>query len=878
MKFFILLFISYLTSSLLAQKPLNIKYDALIYSHDSSTAIVTKGKSSGLFDFSQNEFKVGPNKNIFFNFPQTNLYAEIPVTGGPIWIHWFNYGSHTAVRGNDSSCYIGFGQPGKSNNQVDLNGIRHHLSDIEATDALNAVELNWSQVKIERIHESVFLITCYDGGTRSLDFEDKNRYTYQPGFNRSGVFDIRQKKWLIEPTYKACYQAGNMIFCLRESPVENQHSVEQTNFWPTFNYSYDVYQKGADEMYYLTKDEITETDPQLVQEVMGEGITNPFTTDGIHFVYTNQSKFGLVKIQLFDDAQTPRFVFQPLLSPAYDFIVYSDVYQKALVVDNVISKKITLFHVSSETGSLKLIPIQSGKNALSYFDFDVNSSADKFIQTPDSVFMFFNDSLHLTIASKSDFHGDIAYAHLGIEFQEDSVLIVHHYQPDIPVLTPYQCLLTGEDSVIIDENGMYSSVYPPAKRGFERSGVYSLKTLEWILQPEFVTIAGGKKGYLATFGYAIDNDLSKNFIGVGKWSKDGNEQWTHLAESDFENHPEIYQYAYSGFEADTTFKAAFGFEHHHAIQSEKQAFYMMRNGVLGLYSPGQYFENNWTNASHDFIHYNPTLNFLFYIDQDSIHFSNPSLQGAVSISNGKIIFEQEHTFGDPLSDFRLTLIEKTDTTYVGEFIASYQTKTYASIEIMNGYLIVNDQISQIELIQNKPYLDQGEMIEERHVFQPEISSVWYNYLGNWRKISPYYASIQGTKNKLFIAKSGFYDYALDPYTDQPLEHKVGSRYFLLDSNLRALNYMDFFDFADIQDLGFGLKIKFDDGDKYFFMTYDLKGITNAEWDHFEFENGKLKAILFTEYERDPESGELILNAYGVPTETVSETIRYFSLN
>ena len=102
--------------------------------------------------------------------------------------------------------------------------------------------------------------------------------------------------------------------------------------------------------------------------------------------------------------------------------------------------------------------------------------------------------------------------------------------------------------------------------------------------------------------------------------------------------------------------------------------------------------------------------------------------------------------------------------------------------------------------------------------------------------------------------------------------EIEKHYFLLNSDLKAISYLDYFDFSDVVDLGFGYKIKLHADGKYFFMTYDLEALTNAEWDHFEKENGKLKAMIYTVYDKDY-WGKIKIDSFGMPVEKVSSTTK-----
>jgi hypothetical protein len=102
-----------------------------------------------------------------------------------------------------------------------------------------------------------------------------------------------------------------------------------------------------------------------------------------------------------------------------------------------------------------------------------------------------------------------------------------------------------------------------------------------------------------------------------------------------------------------------------------------------------------------------------------------------------------------------------------------------------------------------------------------------------------------------------------------------SRYFLLDSNFKAVPFMDYYDFALIEDLGFGLKISFDNNG-CFFMTYDHVAVTNAEWDDFRLFNGKLEAILYEKPLLD-ENGNQVYDTNGVPQKVSESVTKFFKM-
>ncbi|MBK6951511.1 MAG: hypothetical protein IPH24_05550 [Crocinitomicaceae bacterium] len=874
MKFFLFVVFFGLSLSILAQTPKGLKYDQLIYSHDSLTALVIKGKTSGIYNFQKNEFSVEPSKNIFFNFPQTNAYAEFSAKDRTISMHWISSTDYFFVKGSDSSCYIGFSEE-TSGSLVNLNGrVFDKLNGDFAAESQDQEKLE-TLVKIERLDMSYFLITNFQAGYINTSID-----TYIPGFNLSGIYDFNHKKYVIEPIYKHCYTVNQFVFCLKETQI--YEDVIQAGL-PEFNYTYDIYALRKDTaLYDFYYEDVTELDQSKMEEVLAVGFSITYSEDGKHCIYPFEGKYGFAKFQLFDDAEKkiPHFVFQNILPPIYDFIAFSNEFQKVITLKDYGSQKLELHHIFYGDHEDSLQYLYSSRTSLGYFDRDPALLEDNFLVSTDSISSIELDSSGFFRLKGSDQAKPLSFPNFGITILDDSLLIIHNYRDEILADFPF-VTSNGDDSVAYHWDGSPYFVYPIEADYFGHSGVFDLKAGDWRISPGVVTISGGKSGFIYRHPVRIDNDLTKVFFSyaISQGHESGN--WRFIDKTTFENDPMLYRYAYNGLIADTVFEAPNGFFHHKEYENENsKTYYMSGNKQMGIYSPGNDFLNQVTDETFEFLHYNQTLEVYFYLAGDSIYFSSPFCNAAVSKKSGKIIFEQPDIYGDPVYMYQLTLIEGKNTIIKGESLNEYETRTTCSIEIIGDALIVNDHSDYVEKRRLEEFIGEAEMITDKIIFESENSSVWKkNTHGTWLKISPYYAGIEKIPNDLFIANSGYYMYEIDSYNgpSDPKGKTIDARYFILDSNLRVKSYMDYFDFAYIEDLGFGLKVQLNDGDKFFFMTYDLVAVTDAEWDRFELENGKLKAIIDTQYEEDPETGEPIYNEYGTPNEIVSSTTKYFKL-
>lgn len=863
-----------LSLSILAQTSKGLKYDTLIYSHDSLTAIVIKGKTSGIFNFQKNEFSVSPSKNTFFNFPQTNAYAEFSAKEGNISIHWISFSNKLSVKGSDSSCYIGF-VADNSQNLVNLNGKLFNRTTGDFIDGFQDELKLETQVKIEKLNNGHFLITNYQTGYVDTSFD-----RYVPGFNLSGLYDLNHSKFLIEPIYKQCYVLNRFIFCLKETEV---NTYRKEDGLPAFNYSYDIYFLRQDTaLYDLYYEDVVQLDELKMTEVLAVGHSMAYSEDGKHCIYPFENKYGFARFQLFEDieANTPQFVFQSILPPVYDFIAFSGDHQKLITLRNYGSQELEIYHVfcGDEIDSLQYLIRSNGK--LDYFDPDPTSLDDNYLISSDTLQFKLADATGSVLLEQTDETPPQLFPNFGVTLLEDSLIVIHNYRDEILADFPF-ITIDDEDSVGYYWDGSSYLVYPVLSDYFGHSGVFDLKQGDWRISPGVVTIAGGKCGFIYRHPVRVDNDMTKVFFNYGISQGSESENSRFMEEKTFKEYPMLYRYGYNGLIADTVFEAPNGFFHHHEYDNESsKTYYMSGNKQMGIYSPGDDFQNLVMEETFEFVHYNPSLEVYFYLAGDSIHFSSPFVNKAVSKKSGKMIFEQPNYYGDPMGIFQLISIEDGDTTFLGESLIDYNTITSCSIEIKDAILIINDQTNLVEIYRTEVFLDEDELITDYIGFESENSSVWKkDEAGNWIKISPYYAGIQSIPNMKYIAHSGYYNYEVHSYIGpgNPESKEIEARYFILDSSFRAIPYLDYFDFAYIEDLGFGLKVQLNDGDKFFFMTYNLVAVTNAEWDRFELENGKLKAIIDTKYEVDPETGEFIYNEFGTPNELVAATTKYFKL-
>lgn len=855
MKKWIFLFVLGISLSGHAQLPVKLKYDQLIYSYDSATVLVLKGNSTSIYDLSEGNLLLGPTKNHLINFPQTNMYAEIPVKSGDIWIHWFNGDAHTAVRGSDSLCYIGFDQPEFAYGMVDLNGYEYNVETNDFTGNMTDKEKIWSQAKIEKVRDNIYLIQSYR--SRSIDalFDEKNpdRVVY----NMSGVFNLNTENWIIKPEFKSCYFLNDFVFCLNKDVSENG------NFSGTHNV-FHLTPQGAN----LVAGNITAIPDSILAEILWvDGVSS--CGDQIHYLTNKNGKLGLVRFHLADPIDS-KFEYKEILEPTADFMYYEPFYEKLIMLYRDSINSIHLYHVTQDSDSL--IKLASDSMFVTckwhYNDIILWTSAGCFeiVETENSEF---------EIKPREDFYSTETSV-FGLNFVNDSTAIFSDFFHFDELIFLKSILYPGEDSLDYEGNVVYERDEPL----FSKGGVYNLNSGNWIVSPQYQSIDFLADGFLANRYQFYDRSEKKSDeLFMSYYHADGSPCFLELTHDEISRDINYLKCLIPYKNPDSMFLSPAAFNHHSQLEIKQKSYYVMCGDMLGLYLAGWNFENDFRTGLYDFIHYNAGFDVTIYLEQDSIYLLSNFDTVAVSQVSGKIIYYQPDQYGTPLDNYRIIAIEGKDTISKSErWDLGYKQTMYISAEIINGNLIINDHNPRANLSCIECRDIAGDHFNRSLYIGSENSSVWKKSGNRWVKVSLFYATIHPVSNGWFIVSTGFYDEELEYWeysNDSTYAKSVDARYLILDSNFNAISLLDYFDFPYIQDLGFGISVRLDSGYS-FFVTYDGVAITNAEWDRFELENGKLKAVLDTKYEVD-EDGDLILNEFGVPNEIVSQTIRYYTL-
>ena len=332
---------------------------------------------------------------------------------------------------------------------------------------------------------------------------------------------------------------------------------------------------------------------------------------------------------------------------------------------------------------------------------------------------------------------------------------------------------------------------------------------------------------------------------------------------------DLWTYAIKTFLPDTIFDAPGGKFHHELKDTGNHYYYAAVAGEMGIVSPRVVAHKllvKWSAKPEEFVHYNPDLDFEFWLEDDSIYFKCGHRRAVVSQAYGKIRYTADTDAPYHIAGYELLTTDNGITRIDSFHTDFYWNKNVAEIFMYKGYLIVNDCST---------YKFPGDPNRTSHyiTLQSENASAWKKINGSWTRICPYYASVNPVPGG-FITTSGYHLESWGEGNDMAWKEQK-SRYFLLDTSGRAIPFMDYYDFPLIEDLGFGLKVCLDSGG-CFFVTYNHIAVTNAEWDHFELYNGKLQASRFEKPLLD-ENGNQVYDENGVPLKASRAVTMFFKI-
>jgi len=401
------------------------KFDSLVSIPKEEQVVVYSKQLSGVYDVVKKEFIVSMSKGHI-------QFLE-------------NAGVLLKIEKNNVSLFP-FQQP-ELFNPTSKRAFKSHEYDSHYTDGLEIVSSDWIIVNqfASPIQLDMPLLDQY--GEDSIVYSgDYGSYVYPlplPGNQKSGLFDIKKRKWLIPPRYAGVSRVGKYFLAIN-------HLDEDGQYFATPNSSFvDIYEQQGKKIRFVRKEVVNEWKmdwSDLLKNALdlktAERLTG--TTE-----WYKLRKDGREKVVRFDhDFDYELEDFFP--NVWFDFVVFHPRYRQLLACQ---AGKILHYVFDEETKEMVLTNTESNYSGITEVEGTIRFHK-----------------------AKPEYRNEVV---LSLE-QIGTHLIVHQYTPeyraDFPLATEY-----GEDSVYITPEGYVMAVYPKPEPGHYLSGVYDWSSKTWLI-------------------------------------------------------------------------------------------------------------------------------------------------------------------------------------------------------------------------------------------------------------------------------------------------------------------------------------------------------------------------------------------------------------
>ena len=791
--------------------PYVLKADSLVYNPDSSHVVVYKKKKVGLFSFEDKVFKI-----------QLAKQKMLP---------YFDRGLVLFYKDDKLNVY--------------------DYKNSNTKSAADFIELE-NGFQIQCLEEATFLI--HDFIPESWTTVSYDQEPTALSSQKSGVYNFDQSTWLIENQYEEILLLNDQFVGVQKDSKQTIVSTDDNEYALTniqISAHIDVFTTSNKE--WTLKNTELKTNAAVLEAVYGaNNILN--SSENLHTIELNDS-VGLLKFNLFNynDLGFRSSICDWILRPQYKMVFpnYNQSYLGTLSYEN----ELKIFNQKGEIDS-KVVMTNCKKSIYAELVYD-------------EVVSYYIDDQKISI--DENIEGN-EFGFFGLELINDSMVKVldYKYFEAYPAHTEF-----GYDSVDAELNMVYMSEDP-----IQKSGVFNLNSNQWVVEPRFINLFQARNegwfvsypskvsdswiGYEEKYFYTspYDNPFDEDLTIDRLWA---NKNWVRMLVLD-SNLIELTPYLSN--EANPLMYSA-------KVGNKIKLIYFEPWSALHPFVQTQTCDFQQRNAHLDYSLYlnndqwriesNDTSYSINSFDSWQLHITNPQ-----DLTCRQIILKSKNT-------------EKNDTLVLQKGAKNKDCDSDGGLSVISvdrkaDLMVVND------VNRSKTYLVDawGEYYEEAFV-DIEQSAIWQLTEKGWVRISPVYAEITSVKNG-YIARTGLDPGTLviqgegwalfDDFGNVLVEGAKEERFIYLDEKAQPVSFMDYFDFVQISDLGFGLQFNTDKG--AFFVTYMGKAITNDEWDSFELVDGKLKAIKI-EQPMYNDWGEIEIDAEGNEIYLSKGKITYFDL-
>lgn len=859
--FFLLVFLPFLGFSQ-SQYP-GLKYDSLQINLDETKAIVYKKNKVGIYDLRLNIMLLEPKKRAVIFYEETNTFFIME--DGQYGLLKYKEGKEVfntkLVNFDRFYAFLGYWNFSNTDVIVEIDGKKIDFKSgefLEQDSVFFAKHITENKLIVEPVFESRVLINYQRPAYRLVEIYD-DQFILDTGWARSGLFNLKSGTWDIPEIYKKIDIRDSLLFCLREiSDVNYSDSVFFQDASIEYNYVYDIYVLRENEIIAKAKN-WNQLSNDEVAKFMGWDKAE-ILADSIHLIASKNGKKGLWQIELFHDLDFfPRlgsFNFNEILPINYDYIYFNlndDLISTYNSKDNLgvgihtefvdNNKKRTISH--SYYGKYNMIYGRFNSEKVSLFKDDEFWYYDDFIGRPED----FNKSKNAISKFDPEFNHERV---CGLKKVNDSLIYVLDYKQDI--YDSYSIPLKSikypeEDSMIKNEFGGYDVIHSGPLMGFERSGIYNVQQNSWFIKPNYQMISTNGKGFLC-FEFRRDHN---NIMYPNKlytlYDLKGNIVFEHKEQNDFIDQKNLLE----AYLLPNNQKSIHKFPEKsklYWLNNEKyQHDYFVQNNegkwqIYELHSGLDNFKISPSTKTKELIQFNVDFPYYVYVENDSIHLDWGDTILSVNSDQGRIEIAMVDYFS--FKNYITTLHQGDRSTTIYSFPENSDNSIirFAEYQMDGDNFIVNQHYTNDfkEQLSNDAIYFDGPFIDKIYKsFDTETSVIWNrNELGVWNIISPYYASIE-ICSLGYLVKTGAQEF-YDPQNLSVIK-SISSRTTLIDKNCVPISYMDQLDFEDGRVYDFGVSLRTETG--CFLIDNNGKLITAAEWDVFELENGRIKAIKYT---------------------------------
>lgn len=698
-----------------------------------------------------------------------------------------------------------------------------------------------------------------------LNFDRTLETSLNRDLNRSGVYDFKKKEWIIEPKYSNIIPQGDYIIATKYKRTSERDSLNDFFGWFSDSLSYDIYQK-SNKKYDLVFADIDSINSQVFAKVLGYDSIRYKAKSHIYKVY-NDGKMGFAQIDFQTVKNRPinfSFNYQELVPCKYHY-GFSVNRCEQLIGFN--AERIDLWSVEIDRSQanleytsnkalyyskyLSIEEFESKDSCLVYIEEDVR---DEEILVEQNLSIWRNQKQRLLNEPNIE---------VGIEFIGENKVLIHnsYFEPYNPFEVPIMSsVFPYEDSVLIDEDGVLLEVVYPKLDEYTRAGIYDLKKNAWQIANRYKSVYPTKYGVIAVGFDTLNEGLNYHFYNPEDSIK------FKLLTSELE--PDVLAKQVMlmdlGDETDTIVEYPLKTQYHgvelahiypgiyypHQFNGQ---YYFVRDSLKKwqLYKP---FNIEMTinpyalTRAVDFIHYNPSYGYVFWLENDELFIEVNGKVFNVDTSEPLITLNVQTNL-ESKNNLQYELIIRSEDGEVVHRSEDYdqQLKSeYVVLKMKDNELIINepqtyDNYSNMDgSLYELEYSIDGFDYEDLQSFDIETSTIWRKENGVWEKKTTEYAMIEELPFG-YLVKTGMNKRVVDLLENEFLIEP--GKFILLNNELKAMGFFDFFDFEKAEVFELGLSLCTAQG--CFFIDNNGQVVTNPEWDVFEVHpDGRLKALRY----------------------------------